>query len=120
MKGDLVENINTILITGTASAVTHSFTTESHAREVMRRATESCGTASSFVTDAADVRLVYEMSPGLREHVAKAKAKLLSDLRFKECLDRYDVPLDPRLRQRIHKAFDDYLGVTIGEAGGAN
>lgn len=114
-----MEKINTILITGTSAAAVHSFTTEAHAREVMRAAVESCGSASAFMIDAADARMVYEVSPQLRVHVAEAKLKLQRDLRFKECLDQNGVPLDPELRQAIHKAFGDYVAITT-VGGGVN
>lgn len=114
-----MEKINTILITGTSAAAVHSFTTEAHAREVMRAAVESCGSASAFMIDAADARMVYEVSPQLRAHVAEAKLKLQRDLRFKERLDQNDVPLDPDLRRAIHKAFGDYIAVTM-IGGGVN
>jgi hypothetical protein len=75
------------------------------------------GCGSIFETESIDdAKLIYDVSPDLRNRVEEAKVSVRKQLEWTAALDTQNVPTDPQLRKSIHRAIQDILNQTIGSA----
>jgi hypothetical protein len=98
---------NAILIYPEAGIAKHRFCTEEDARAFLEKTAQQCENASMFVIKGNDAKQAFTIFNEIRERVAAAKTALLSQMLFKDALDRQGVPLELDLRTAIFKAFSD-------------
>lgn len=98
---------NAILVYTDGGVVKHRFCQEIEARVILADISDKMEAVSLFVVDHMEAKLVYDVSPDLRDRVAAAKTKHKAQARIKMALDRHGVPQDRDLRIAIFNAFDD-------------
>ncbi len=98
---------NAILVYAEEGVVKHRFCPEAEARTILADVADKLDNGFLFAVDHPDAKLIYDISPDLRDHVAAAKTKLEVNTRLKLALDRHGIPNDRNLRVAIFKAFED-------------
>ena len=100
---------NAILVYCEDGVAKHRFCPESEARAFLTDASSKMEGGSMFALDCGNAKLVFDISPNLRDKVGEAKAKLLRDMRIKAAMDRNGIPQDRELRIAICKTFAELL-----------
>ncbi|UIF89414.1 hypothetical protein [Cupriavidus sp. UYPR2.512] len=106
-----------ILVHAVDGRAEHSFMTAEQGHAAFDEIQQANGCGSIFQTDSADdAKLIYDVSPDLRNRVAEAKISVRKHIEWKAALDRHEVPTDPQLRKSIYRALQDILDQTISSA----
>lgn len=96
---------NAILVFHSAGIVDHRFCESEYAKSFANDpANRGC---SVFTYENVNAEDIYTFSPKARDRVESAKAKLRSDLRIKEALDKHGVIPDSDVRLALHEAFSE-------------
>lgn len=97
-----------ILVHAVNGRAVHSFMTAEQGRAAFDEIMLAHGCGSIFETESLDdAKLIYDVSPDLRNRVEEAKISVRKQLEWKDALDKQNVPTDPKLRQSIYRAIRD-------------
>ena len=109
--------LNTILVFEEDGKVQTRFCTEAQANAHLETALDQRSGGSAFTLSEPNlgIELTMELFPGVRERVKAAKDKLQRDMRFRDTLDKHNVPRDTAVRASIAKAFDELYGANYKE-----
>lgn len=97
-----------ILVHAVKGCVVHSFMTAQEGRDAYAGIVRDHSGGSIFETEPADdAKLIYDVSPNLRNRVEAAKVSLRKQLEWQSALDKQNVTTDPQLRNAIYRAIQD-------------
>lgn len=105
-----------ILVHAVNGLAVHSFMTAEQGRAAFDEIMMTHGCGSIFKTESDDAKLIYDLSPDLRNRVEEAKISVRKQIEWKACFDKHNVPTDPQLRRSIYRAIQDIQNQTFASA----